>query len=196
MHRHAPLSLPCRSRRGHNYSVQFHTTKSPSRTNPAALKVCNTLIDHWVVVDSGASNTFVKESDTNIINPGDSICVGVANHDTIDSIGTTQLPFDIPNLNQGHVFHDKDLSNTLLAVGDFCDAGMNVLFNKDTVKIYNATDGNTRTLYGRQNPRLRLYELPLGNTTGAPRVPPARPPRVPPNANQLRNKGNQVTNPC
>ena len=78
--------------------------------------------------------------------------VGVANFD---------LPLP-PAATQYHVLNRQDLQRPLLSVGEACDAGCNVTFNRDSCSFYK--DGK-ELLRGLRDPNTRLWLLPRYKTT-------------------------------
>ena len=137
---------------------------SNKKTNSYNANIFHTNIN----ADTGTTGHFVAIKDKNAIldyrdnPPGTGIEVEQPDGSKITAIGTGLLKWKwLPDhLRQVHIF--KDLTGSLLSIGLLCDAGFDVTFNKDNVKIKNA---GTTILSGKRIDRLWMVDLNNGNET-------------------------------
>ena len=113
-----------------------------------------------IVVDSGASDNFGKEStvgtDRRLSSRG--ITMATASGDCRHSIGTDAFNLPLPPASRPfHLFRDNDLQRPLLSVGKACDAGCKVEFTRDDCTF--TCDGKL-LLTGYRDPATKLYLLP------------------------------------
>lgn len=99
---------------------------------------------HAANADSGTTGNFIAFKDShllsNVIPTKDGITVYMPNGTSIKSThtGILDLP-DIPiSARRAHIFDDSDLTaGSLLSIGLLCDAGLQVVYDKHHVKVYN-----------------------------------------------------------
>jgi hypothetical protein len=156
--------------------------------NKSTFEVCRTpplLAQHETsIVDSGCNDHFllVTAPCLNKVKSRNPLTVRLPNGATMESSHTADL--DIPGLNaatsKAHVFPGM-AHHSLLSVGQLCDKGYIVTFQRDTVTIYNSE--NSKLLSGPRDVTTGLWRINLKQTNKPIPDPTAN------NVYELRNTG-------
>lgn len=169
------------------------------RHAPAALRVCNSLLDKYpsqrpgrypyqAAIDSGATSTFIDDKYRGRahkrVDPNDTIEVECANTSTMVSTSTDEL--DLSTLPRAARQCDKfkNMSTSLISVKKLDESGLAVLFHNRKVKVINPvhkeiTIPGKIAMQGKINPSTGLYMTDLHDSHRSEPAVRAKPPAPP-----------------
>lgn len=131
------------------------------------------------ICDSGATETFIRYSDINILTNYTTtprpISVHLPNGNSITSIGEGYLHIhpDLPHIHV-YIFKDSDLSQSLISIADICNTGCDVTFTATNVTITQIT--TKRIIYTAPKPRTdKLWGANLHHLSAQPQHVPLNP---------------------
>jgi hypothetical protein len=149
---------------------------SRRRRSPAALHICNKLVDIYpprAIIDSGASDHFVHSSYSgdNPQSKQHGLPVQCANGMIMRSTGTDLLSLPrLPTNARGcHKF--DEVTTSLFSVGKLCDSGLHVTFSNTNVVVTDTAPVSTGTVVMEGQRNGGIYSTPMSQPATLPRVP-------------------------
>jgi hypothetical protein len=152
-----------------NYKVNYNKYKlnysnSPHKSNE--LRQCHNYKNHQANADSGTTGHFISiedgaiMQDVKLVEKEKGITVEQPDGSTITSIATGKLPWTwLPEeARTVHIF--ESLTGSLLSIGLLCDAGYEVTYNKQEVKV--TMEGQT-VITGKRINKLWMIDLQKGD---------------------------------
>ena len=121
--------------------------------------------DERIAIDTGATASFGRTTTpgTNRRDAAPGVVMVSATGDHKNSVGLDNFDLPLPDTaTMYNVMKPQDLQRPLLSVGEACDAGCKVTFDRETCSFYK--DGR-ELLTGFRDPDTRLWLLPRANTT-------------------------------
>jgi hypothetical protein len=147
-----------------------------SLISPAALHVCNKLIDNYppqAIIDSGASDHFVHSSynSNNSQSKQHGLPVQCANGMIMRSTGTDLLSLPRLPTNAWGCHKFDEVTTPLFSVGKLCDSGLHATFSDTNVVFTDTAPVVTSTVVMEGQCNGGVYSTPMSQPATLPRVP-------------------------
>jgi len=115
------------------------------------------------IADTGATDTFIRQSDATTHTNDTTIQVKLPNGNSIQSQGNGKINTPAPlSPISTHIFNDKDLGRSLISIADYCNQGCTAVFTDKKLTIKH---NNKIVATGYKEKNEKLWNLPLPHQT-------------------------------